>query len=508
MGTATQPDLAQIRAELRQIISAAVGADLDDIDDETPLLDYVTSSLVLLAGIRAVYDRFGVLIPLRPLLEGAGNLRALSAFIDQALNAHDKNAQAAFGRRTAGRDRGPQIALTPAQHHIGFLARYSAGANAAYNEALAVRLEGPLHGPAVQAAIEAVVERYEALRAVLAEDSDALALDADRFELPISHCADGQLSERVTDIAGRPFAPDQRLFRAELLRVAETDHVLVLAGHALALDHAALMTVLADIAEFYGVFARGEDSQPARPAVQLTEYMARHSFAEAARAAAEAYWTAAFADGLPRLELPADHRRPPVKAYDGARLVVALPGDVEAKLRAWPEPSHALFGAFTAFLHRLAGHKEIVVGARSSPVHLNGEQRIVCATRTMLPVRTSYDAAASFADHVAATTARLAEANQHRHLSLAEIIRVLNVARDQSRPALFSAGFRTEASDDLPEFHGLRGAMVPVAFNRARYDIELILAASPTGMELRCDYSTELFDAETASRWMQGFLEF
>src|SRR5215475_14091580 len=91
MGTATHPDLAQIRAELRQIISAAVGADLDDIDDETPLLDYVTSSLVLLAGIRAVYDRFGVLIPLRPLLEGAGNLRALSAFIDQALNAHDKN---------------------------------------------------------------------------------------------------------------------------------------------------------------------------------------------------------------------------------------------------------------------------------------------------------------------------------------------------------------------------------------------------------------------------------
>jgi myxalamid-type nonribosomal peptide synthetase MxaA len=507
MGTATPPDIAQIRAELRQIISAAVGADLDDIDDETPLLDYVTSSLVLLAGIRAVYDRFGVLIPLRPLLEGAGNLRALSAFIDQALNAHDKNAGAALARRPDGK-RGPQIALAPAQQHIGFLARYSAGANAAHNETLAVRLTGPLHGPALQAAIEAVVERYEALRAVLVQDSDALSLDAERFELPISHCAEDQVAARVAEFAARPFAADGRLFRAELLRAAETDHVLALTGHALVVDHDALMTVLEDIAEFYGVFARGGDSQATRPAVQLTEYMARHEGAEEARRTAATYWTNAFADGLPRLELPADHRRPPVKNYDGARLVVPLPADVAARMREWLEPTSVLFGAFTAFLHRLAGQKDIVVGALSRPIHRNGEQRIVCASRGMLPVRSRYDAATSFKDHVTAATARLKDANQHRHLSLAEIIRLLKVARDQSRPALFSAAFRAEEYEDLPEFHGMRSAMVPIAVGRARYDIELILASSLHGLELWCDYSTELFDAETVARWMRGFLEF
>src|SRR5262249_60651038 len=98
MGTVTHPDISQIRAELRQISSDVIGADLADVDDEAPLLDYVTSSLALLQGIRKVYDRFGVLISIRPLLEGAGNLRALSAFIDDALQAHDKNARVTLAR--------------------------------------------------------------------------------------------------------------------------------------------------------------------------------------------------------------------------------------------------------------------------------------------------------------------------------------------------------------------------------------------------------------------------
>src|SRR5262249_5231977 len=61
-----QPDNAQIRAELRQIIADVIGGEPADIDDDAPLLDYVTSSLALLAGIRVVYERFGVLLPIRP----------------------------------------------------------------------------------------------------------------------------------------------------------------------------------------------------------------------------------------------------------------------------------------------------------------------------------------------------------------------------------------------------------------------------------------------------------
>ena len=63
------------------------------------------------------------------------------------------------------------------------------------------------------------------------------------------------------------------------------------------------MTVLEDVAEFYGAFARGENLQPTAPAVQLTAYMAEQDSDDAARSKAQAYWSGMFADGLPRLEL-------------------------------------------------------------------------------------------------------------------------------------------------------------------------------------------------------------
>src|SRR5438093_185436 len=126
--SATQPDISQIRQELRQIVSDVIGEDLSDIEDDAPLLEYVTSSLALVEAIRRDYDRFGVLISIRRVLEGQANLIALSVYIDQALKTQKKHARVAH----AGRE----IPLAPSQQHIAFLARYSSGASAAYNESL------------------------------------------------------------------------------------------------------------------------------------------------------------------------------------------------------------------------------------------------------------------------------------------------------------------------------------------------------------------------------------
>jgi myxalamid-type nonribosomal peptide synthetase MxaA len=516
-GIGTQLDISQIRMELRQIISDVIGADLSDIDDETPLLEYVTSSLALLAGIRRVYDRFGVLIPVRPMLEGAGNLQALSAYVEQALKIHEKNGRGYHqGDDQLIDQRGlPEIPLAASQQNIAFLARYSSGASSAYNECLLLRLEGPLHGPALQAAIEAVVERYEVLRVALSQESNSLVLGAGRqFELLVSPCSEEDLAQRLATIVGCPFDAGERLFRAELLRLSETDHALALVGHALVVETEALATILEDIAQFYGVFSRGDEVDARPAALQLTDHLAQlqEDAAKQAREAAEAFWKKAFVQGMPRLDLPCDRPRPPVKAYDGARLIVPIESDIAGRLQAWSElgisPSGMLFGAFTVALHRLAGQKEIVVGARSGPMSLNGGQRAACATRNMVPVRSSYDHGRGFVDHVRDTTASLVEACDHRHLSLAEIIQVLKLPRDQSRPPVFAAAFRTEALGAPPEFDSLRASFVTAATTaRARYDIELTLACTENGMQLRCDYSTELFDADTVTRWVHGLLE-
>ncbi len=96
--TGTGSDLAHIRAELRQILSEVVEADLSAVADDTPLLDYVPSSLALVEGIRRAYDRFGVVISIRRVLEDGANLAALAAYVDQARHALRRSTRAETGR--------------------------------------------------------------------------------------------------------------------------------------------------------------------------------------------------------------------------------------------------------------------------------------------------------------------------------------------------------------------------------------------------------------------------
>src|SRR5262249_57759944 len=92
--------------------------------------------------------------------------------------------------------------------------------------------------------------------------------------------------------------------------------------------------------------------------------------------------------------------------------------------------------------------------------------------------------------------------------SLAELILALRLPRDQGRAALFSAAFAAQSHAAAPAFGGLRCTPVTAPNARARYDIELAFVTAADGMQLVCDYSTELFDPDTVARWLEGLVEF
>jgi amino acid adenylation domain-containing protein/thioester reductase-like protein len=506
MNAGSQPDFAGLRADLRGIIGQVVGTDITEIDDEAPLMDYLTSSLSLLAGVRLVYDRFGVLVPIRLLLEGAVSLKMLSAFIDQALQAQDKALHEA-PRPTEDADAGPGIALLPSQRHVGFLMRYSDGASAAYNESLAIRLEGPMNTLALQVAIQAVIERYEAARAVLSPSDDALFLVGQPFDLTFTQSTPAEIDKCVAALAAEPFLAGARMLRAHLVRACETGHVLLLVSHAVIADREALKAMAEDVAEFHNAFVLSKEPHALPPAVQLTAYMAWRSDAAAKRAAADlAYWQNAFSTGAPLLHLPCDRQRPSIKSYAGARVSVTLKEALCVRLLGRPDldPSAILFGAYTAFLHRISGQDDIVVGVRSTAIIAEGQKRTTGPTHEMLPVQSAYDPQSGFADHVRLGAARLAKADEHRWLSLAELIRLVNVPRDQSRSALFSAGFRMEYDDQPRPFENLSASFITIPAAAARYDIELIPVCASGSIQLLCDFSTDLFDSDTILRWLDG----
>ncbi len=511
--TQTNPDSSQIRAELQRLILEAFGETLPYMPTDVPILDLGISSLALVEGMRRVYDRFGVLVSIRRVIEGQVTIGSLALYIEDELkNAQNQQrlASAVRGEWKIQRD----VPLAASQQHVAILSRYSDEASAAFNEVMLVRMVGELHGPALQAALEEAANRFDALRTALNPDGDTLQIgDGEALDLQVSPVPAAQLDSRLTEIVSAPFASGKRLFRAELLRLSENEHILALVGHALLLDQQALGLLLTSIAELYGQFARDEQTVAAPACLQWTDYLAlgeTHA-AQQAREISRDYWQAQLGGELPRPEFPADHPRPAIKKYKGIRQSTPLDAALEKKLTGWAKSagfSHqAVFlAAGMIYLQRLSSTPELIIGVESSPLYPESGLPALANTRNMLPLRGRYDASRSFASQVSTVAELLNGADPHRHFSLSELIQHLRVPRDQSRSALFTTAFRQIDLAHPPLFDGLQVDFILPPSAGARYDLELLLISTTSGLRLACDASAELFEAPTISRYLTGML--
>ncbi len=508
-----KPDSSQIRAELQRLILEAFGESLPYMPTDVPILDLGISSLALVEGMRRVYDRFGVLVSIRRVIEGQITIGSLAMYIEEELkNAQNQQRLASAARGEWKVER--EVPLAASQQHIAFLCRYSDEASAAFNESLLVRLNGELHAPALQAALEEAATRYEALRTALNPEGNSLQIGSGQtLELRVSPVPAGQVDAQLVETVSLPFDSGKRLFRAELLRLSDGEHILALVGHALVLDQSALTLVLATIAELYGVFARDEQAPAAPACLQWSDYLALGAAAAAqqARETSQQYWQEQFANGLPRLELPADHARPVVKKYSGFRQSVSVDPALAQKLNAWAKsrgfsPLAVLLSAGGIYLQRLASAPALVLGVESAPLYPESGLPSLANTRNLLPLRSDYDARRNFADQVAYFAALLDAAEAHRYASLSELIQHLNIPRDQSRSPLFAVAFRAIDLGQQHAFDGLQTNLLLPPGAGARYDLELLLVDTPSGLSLACDASAELFEPGTVSRWLTGTL--
>ena len=504
------PDADQIKADLLQIISEIVGETLPPIPDETPILDFVLSSLTLVEGMRRIYDHFGVLVSIRRVIEGQVTLGGIAAYIEQEMHEQRRRSPGGDAPVVLEADSETRrVPLSPSQVNIGVLFHYSREASAAYNEYIAVRLSGSLDGPALDAAVDAVVARYEALRTSMAADLNELHVHAPRsIGLRAVPIPEVQLQGRLKELAARPFAPGDRLFRIELMRDPKGMHYLILVSHAIVMDPEALRLVLDEIAVFYNAYTRDAEPDSLFPAIQWTDYLAMGDaeVMQHVRQEDEAYWVDRLADPAPHLELPTDHVRPPVKQYAGAVISQELDPGVVRKFGMDAQVLRDnLFAAFSLYLGRLSGQDSFAVGLRSNALYLDSAQRVVGQTRTMLPVRIHTDLERPFSDWVVVQHAAAAEADAHRNFSLAEMIAAANTPRDQSRSPLFTAAFSYETTPPLRGFDQLSVESIRIDGAFARYDIELSVQMDGGRVLLNCVYSTELFHRDTIARWLEGY---
>ncbi|MCW6008651.1 amino acid adenylation domain-containing protein [Micromonospora sp. CPCC 205371] len=458
-----------------------------------------------ISRIRAIFD---VDIPLTALFDQP-TVRGLAGVIDAATTG-----VAVPPITPVRRDR--PLPLSFAQQRLWFLDQLEPGSTE-YNVPMPVAWGGPLDVAALAAALTALVARHEVLRTRLVTGADGVPRQVIDPPTPfplsvvdIVGSADpiGTGRALVEADALRPFdlAAEPPL-RATLIRLAPNEHVLALVVHHAASDEWSGRILRDELDELYE-----GGSLPPLP-VQYADFAVwqREWLTGEVLDGQLAYWRDQL-DGLPTLELPLDHPRPPVRSAAGAMAHFAITPDVTRVLRSLSRDHGAtmfmtLLSAVSVLLGRYCGTDDVVVGTPVAGRNRAETEKLIGFFINDLVMRTDLSGDPAFTELLSRVKRTALGAYANQDLPFEQLVDALAVERDRSRAPLFQVLFNYFTEGEPERVAGDQPAAAAQAALEgldtgisSRFDLRLILADDGDGLAGRVQYSTALFDAATAAR--------
>ncbi|WP_415835611.1 amino acid adenylation domain-containing protein, partial [Corallococcus soli] len=458
---------------------------------------------------------FNVELGLRVLFE-ASTVAALA----QRIQALQDPSRPTFGAPPLTvADRSTVLPLSFAQQRLWFIHQLDP-TDTTYNIPAALRLEGTLDVGALQRGFEELVRRHESLRTTFRTEAGEpfqeihapapLPLPVtDLTHLPDASARQEEALRLATVEARRPFDLAQGpLLRTLLLKLGDTEHMLVLNIHHVISDGWSVGVLVREIAALYAAFLQGQPSPlPALPA-QYADYSAwqRNWLRGPVLDAQLDYWRGQLTGASAHLQLPTDKQRPARQSFEGAVVPVHLPRAMSDAVEALAKregvtPFMVLLAVWQLVLQRYSGQEDISVG---SPIagrrHVESEALIGFFVNTLV-LRTQVKGDVSFRQLLAQVRDTTLGAYEHQDLPFEKLVEVLHPARDLSRSPLFQVLFVLQNAPvselSLP---GLNLRAVDVNSGMAKFDLDLTLQREEQGFTGSLTYATALFHPDTAAR--------
>ncbi|HEU4655925.1 MAG TPA: amino acid adenylation domain-containing protein, partial [Capillimicrobium sp.] len=406
-----------------------------------------------------------------------------------------------------------------AQRRLWFIDQLEPG-RPAYNVPLNFRLTGELDIPALAASLSHLVERHEALRTVFdAPDGEPVqvVLPPAAVPLPVADlrplpAAEREAeAERLTNEEGtRPFdLAAGPVLRARLLRLADDEHILLLTIHHIAVDGWSLGVLQRELGAAYAALAAGREPELPELPIQYADFASwqREHLEGGALDEQLAYWTERLRGPLPTLDLPTDRPRHAARERLAGQVPVVVPGDVSHALHALSRqagvtPFMTLLGAFQVLLHRHAGQDDIVIGSPVAGRTRRETEGLIGFFVNTLALRADLAGAPTFRVFLERVRTGTLGALANQDVPFEQLVEVIHPERDRTRNPVFQAFFSLQnlASGAALELPGLTVRRMAGAFERAKFDLQLILSSTPAGFRGTLEFDADLFDRASAER--------
>jgi amino acid adenylation domain-containing protein len=376
------------------------------------------------------------------------------------------------------------------------------------------RVRGPLDAGALDAALTEVTRRHVSLRSRFADvdgeprwvvdDAWTGALRTrDLRETPAGQ-RDELVEAHLDELYATPFdLVHGPVFRADLLRVAEAEHVLAFTMHHIAGDWVSFAVLLRDLSESYRAVTTGGTAGLPPAAVAATDVLAA-DHAGQAFADQVAYWAGHVAGAPHLLALPTRHERRDGLSPTGRVLHFTVPADLTARLgdlaAANGVTAHmATLAAFGVLLSRLSGQDDLLVGTPIAGRTAPGTEEVVGFFVNTLPVRADLRGEPTFVDVLKRVRDASLSAYLHQDAPFDAIVEAVRPPRLAGVNPLVQNMFQLLERPDGPPLR-LPGATVedhPLPGHAVAFDISLNLTLSPAGIEGMFLYRDAALDRDT-----------
>jgi amino acid adenylation domain-containing protein len=391
--------------------------------------------------------------------------------------------------------------------------------SATYNIALVIRLEGELNPEALAASLNQVVARHEVLRTVFrveAGEPVQVVLPELRVELPVVVAEDQAVAARLQkEEAGRSFDLERGpLVRAQLLKLGEAEHKLLLTVHHIVFDGWSRDLLLRELIEGYRAICAGHPPQLSALPIQYGDYAAwqRHALRGNALVAQLQFWKDRLGGAVPVLNLPVDRPRPQRQSFRGDQVEMTLPEELENRLHAMSRDEDVtlfmtMLAAFNILLHRYTSADDIIVGTPSVVRNQAETENLIGFFVNVLVLRSDLSGDPSFRQLIRQVRKVCLEAYAHQDVPFEMLVQELRPERRPDRNPFFQVMLNFMSLPDFQcELPGLRIALADADGVQSKFDLTLYVVPSSQGIRLRLVYNADIFAASRMAEMLRQLI--
>jgi amino acid adenylation domain-containing protein len=418
-------------------------------------------------------------------------------------------------------ERPSRIPLSFSQERLWFIDQLEGSVQ--YNLPAIVRLKGKIDKSALADALQSIVDRHEILRTRIdQEEGHAYQQIQEVFnwqmvevEDPLYQHNAAALQTYIAGLVNTPFnLSEDNMLRAHLIRISDTENVLVLTIHHIVFDDSSAHIFFQELIEIYNAHQEGRKPELPTLKIQYADYaLWQRKFLQGPLVTQKLAWWKKKLDGATLLNLPTDFERPAVKSTRGAVITMHLDKELSAQVKQLGRQQGVtlfttLLTALKVLMYRYSGQEDICIGcATAGRAQIELEPLLGFFVNT-LALRSNLSGNPSFAAALKEVQNTLFDAHDHQEVPFEKVVEVVMGERDIRKSPLFQVMFTLQ---NIPLMSELRLgeatiAPEPVIRSTSLFDIFWTVEERPEGIALEVEYCIDLFQEATISRMMHHYM--